>query len=175
MPAEVSPTQELTAQLYDELCAMAHRIMRHERDEHTLRTTPLVHEAFLRLARQHATEWRDRSYFLAAAAQTMRRVLVDYARERSARKRDGGEAVTLVSGAIINPSVTDALDVVVLEDTLSRLALLDERQARVVELRVFGGFDIAETAEIIGVSVATVNRDWRFACAWLACELSPPE
>lgn len=151
--------------------AIARRLQRDERDDHTLQTTALVHEAFLRLANQHAAEWQSRQYFLAAAAQTMRRVLVDYARERAAAKRDGGQRTTLVSAPDDMRASGDALDVIALDDVLSRLAQLDPRQARVVELRVFGGFEMREVAEIIDVSIGTVNRDWRFAKTWLAREL----
>lgn len=171
-PGSDSNTEQLSAQLYDELCAIAHRLRRTERDEHTLQTTALVHEAFLRLAAQHAQAWQSRPYFLAAAAQTMRRVLVDYARERDAVKRDAGVQTTLVSfdgGAGMGG---DALDVLALNDVLDRLAAIDERKARVVELRVFGGFEITEIAEIIGISRNTATRDWRFAKGWLAWQLT---
>jgi len=163
-------TAQLSALLYDELRAIAHRIRRNDRDEHTLDTTAIVHEAFLRLAAQNTTEWPSRAYFLGAAARTMRRVLVDYARERGAAKRDAGVRTTLVS--VVASGGDDALDVLALDDLLDRLAELDERQARVVELRVFGGFEVDEVAEIIGVSPKTVHRDWRFAKAWLTCRLA---
>ena len=176
-PSEPSGnTAQLSATLYDELCAIARRLRRDEREEHTLQTTALVHEAFLRLAEQHAAAWQSRPYFLAAAAQTMRRLLVDYARGRRTAKRDAGMRTTLIS---LDPRVRtgggDALDVLALNDVLERLAALDERKARVVELRVFGGFDIREIAEIIGVSRNTATRDWRFAKGWLACQLAPTE
>ena len=173
---DVSPdadaTGHLVETLYDELLTIAHRLLRNEREEHTLETSALVHEAFLRLATQHATHWQSRAYFLGAAATTMRRVLVDYARKRNAGKRDAGIRTTLVS---IPAEVTgaDALDVLALNDVVDRLTALDARQARVVELRVFGGFDVDEVADIIGVSPRTVKRDWRFAKAWLACQLTP--
>lgn len=163
-------TDQLSALLYDELRAIAHRIRRNDRDEHTLDTTAIVHEAFLRLAAHNTTEWPSRAYFLGAAARTMRRVLVDYARERGAAKRDAGVRTTLVS--VASSEGGDALDVLALDDLLDRLAELDERQARVVELRVFGGFEVDEVAEIIGVSPKTVHRDWRFAKAWLTCRLA---
>lgn len=152
---------------------MAHRLRRTERDDHTLETSALVHEAFLRLATQHAEQWQNRAYFLGAAANTMRRVLVDYARTRNAFKRDGGVRTTLVSFLDATSGVGDALDVLALDDVLERLTELDPRQARVVELRVFGGFEVEEVAEIIGVSARTVKRDWRFAKAGLACQLIP--
>lgn len=163
-------TDQLSALLYDELRAIAHRIRRNDRDEHTLDTTAIVHEAFLRLAAHNTTEWPSRAYFLGAAARTMRRVLVDYARERGAAKRDAGVRTTLVS--VASSEAGDALDVLALDDLLDRLAELDERQARVVELRVFGGFEVDEVAQIIGVSPKTIHRDWRFAKAWLTCRLA---
>lgn len=154
---------------------MAHRLRRSERDEHTLQTTALVHEAFLRLAQQHASAWQSRPHFLAAAAQTMRRVLVDYARQRATAKRDANMRTTLASFESGAGSGGDILDVLALNDVLDRLAALDERTARVVELRVFGGFDIPEIAEIIGISRNTATRDWRFAKAWLTAELINPQ
>ncbi|MGI8509129.1 MAG: ECF-type sigma factor [Gemmatimonadaceae bacterium] len=171
---QVSDTAQLAAVLYDELCVIAHRLRRGEREEHTLQTSALVHEGFLRLARQHASEWQSRSAFLAAAAQTMRRVLVDYARARGMAKRDGGVRTTLVTLDHSGPG-GDALDVLVLDDVLDRLAVLDPRKARVVELHVFGGFNIAEIAGIVGISNATATRDWRFAKGWLACQLIEPD
>ncbi|MEO6866287.1 MAG: ECF-type sigma factor, partial [Gemmatimonadaceae bacterium] len=169
----LSSTDQLSALLYDELHTIARRIRRDDHDVQTLDTTAIVHEAFLRLAAHNATEWPSRSYFLGAAARTMRRVLVDYARERGAAKRDGGMRTTLVSVAVGDGD--EPLDVLVVNDLLDRLAALDERQARVVELRVFGGFEVDEIAEIIGVSSKTVYRDWRFAKAWLACRLTETE
>jgi RNA polymerase sigma-70 factor, ECF subfamily len=172
-PGGDASTAGLVTSLYGELVAMAHRILRTERDDHTLETSALVHEAFLRLATQHASDWQSRSYFLGAAANTMRRVLVDYARARGAEKRDGGVRTTLVSFPDRPAGGTDVLDVLALDDVLARLATLDARQAHVVELRVFGGFEVEEVAEIVGVSPRTVKRDWRFAKAWLTCQLIP--
>lgn len=169
-----SDTSRLTAALYDELQSIAHRLLRSERPDHTLETSGLIHEAFLRLAAQHAAEWKNREHFLGAAATTMRRVLVDHARRYRAAKRRRDRSTTLVSvPAGITGGGENALDVLVLDEAISRLGERDERQARVVELRVFGGFEIDEVAAIVGVSERTVKRDWRFAKAWLACELSP--
>jgi RNA polymerase sigma factor (TIGR02999 family) len=159
--------------LYDDLLAMAHRLRRTERDDHTLETSAIVHEAFLRLATQHAEQWQSREYFLGAAATTMRRVLVDYARHRNAGKRDARVRTTLVSMPHATSGDADVLDVIALDDVLDRLAQLDARQAQVVELRVFGGFEVDEVAAIVGVSSRTVKRDWRFAKAWLTCQLTP--
>lgn len=164
-------TEELVVVLYDELRSIAHRLRRAERPDHTLETSALVHEAFLRLATEHAAAWQSRGYFLAAAATTMRRVLVSYARARNADKRNANLQTTLVT----MPDATgsgDALDVLVLDDLLERLARLDQRQAQVLELRVFGGFEVAEVATILEVSDSSVKRDWRFAKAWLTCQLS---
>ncbi len=175
LPDTESDTKQLSAELYDELCAIAHRLRRGERDEHTLQTTAVVHEAFLRLSAQHANAWHSRPYFLSAAAQTMRRLLVDYARERAAAKRDAGLRTTLVSLPDESGVRSDVLDVIMLDDLLSRLSAYDERKARIVELHVFGGFEVEEVAEILGLSARTVYRDWRFAKAWLVCELTSTE
>jgi RNA polymerase sigma factor (TIGR02999 family) len=166
-------TDLLAAQLYEELQVIARRLLRTERAEHTLDTSSVVHETFLRLAKQQAADWQDRQHFLSAAARTMRRVLVDYARDRRAVKRDAGVRTTMVSMPDVNGANSDALDVLALDDVLSRLASVDARQALVVELRVFGGFDVDEIAEVLGVSARTIKRDWRFAKAWLTCELAP--
>lgn len=171
----ISCAEPLAAQLYDELCGIARRLLRSERPEHTLDTTAIVHEAFLRLAQQHAAKWKDRQHFLSAAARTMRHVLVDYARDRRAAKRDAGLRTTMISVPDSQGLNSDALDVIALDDVLSRLASLDARQAQVVELRVFGGFDVVEIAAVLGISSRTVKRDWQFAKAWLACELAPEE
>jgi RNA polymerase sigma-70 factor (ECF subfamily) len=169
--AESGNTDKMVAALYDELLAIAHRLRRGERTDHTLETPALVNEAFLRLANEHAQAWQSREYFLAAAATTMRRVLVNYAHARNADKRDARLRTTLVTmpDAI---DTGDALDVLVIDDLLERLALLDQRQAQVLELRVFGGFDVNEVADILDVSPRTVKRDWRFARAWLVSELT---
>ncbi len=166
-------TARMAESLYDELRAIAHRLLRSERDGHTLETSALIHEAFLRLAAQQAAEWQSREYFLGAAATTMRRVLVDYARTRNAGKRDAGVRTTLASIDQEFGGGNDVLDVLAFDDVLARLADIDDRSARVVELRVFGGFDVDETAGIVGASATTVKRDWRFAKAWLACHLAP--
>ncbi len=173
--SETTSAEPLATQLYDELCGIARRLLRSERAGHTLDTTAIVHEAFLRLAQQHAAEWKDREHFLSAAARTMRHVLVDYARDRLAVKRDGGVRTTLISVPDAKGLSADTLDVLALDDVLSRLAELDARQAQVVELRVFGGFDVVEIASVLGISPRTVKRDWQFAKAWLACELAPED
>jgi RNA polymerase sigma-70 factor (ECF subfamily) len=166
-------TAQLSAELYDDLRGIARRLLRGEREGHTLDTTGLVHEAFLRLVGRRDESWSNRNYFLGAAAQSMRRLLVEYARERGAAKRDGGVRITLASLLPADDvGGRGTLDMLALDDALARLAAMDERQSRVVELRVFGGFDVDETAAILEISPATVKRDWRFAKAWLACELT---
>ena len=156
--------------VYDELRRVARQCLRHERAGHTLQPTALVHEVYLKLADLHRLQWQDRAHFFAVAAQLIRRILVDHARRHAAAKRGGGvPAVTLE--ARLEPALKVDLNVVALDDTLSRLATLDARQARLVELRFFGGLNVAETAEVLGVSSATVKREWRTAKAWLHREL----
>lgn len=150
--------------------------MRRERGEHTLQATALIHEAYLRLVDQRQVEWRNRAHFFGVAASMMRRVLVDHARARLAEKRGGDlRAVTLecVADADLQPDDADAnLDVLALHDALERLAELDPPQARLVELRYFGGMNIEETAAALGISPATVKREWAIARAWLRRELA---
>lgn len=161
--------------LYGELRAQAARALRRESPGHTLQITDLVHEAYLRLVDQRRVRWQNRAQFLGVAAECMRRVLVDHARVRGAAKRGGGElAVTLtdVAGPDGPASEDAAVDVLALDDALGRLAALDARQARVVELRYFGGLGIDETAAVLGVSPKTVKREWAVARLWLRRELS---
>lgn len=156
--------------LYSELRAIAHRQLRRERADHTLSTTGLVHEAYLRLIDQHCLDWRDRAQFFALSARMMRRVLVDYSRRRGAQKREGGRDAVWLEDAMFAAD-TQADLIVALDDAVSRLALLDERQARVVEYRFFGGFTEEETAELLGISSRTVRNDWVKAKGWLYREL----
>lgn len=155
--------------VYDELHRLAVHFMRRERADHTLQPTVLVHDAYLRLMGQNRVSWQNRAHFFGIAAQAMRRILVDHARRSRAAKREGGERVTL------DESVTDrddrSVDLVALDDALEKLAAALPRQARVVELRFFSGLDIEETAEVLGISPATVKRDWTFAKAFLQKEL----
>ncbi len=160
--------ERLSSLLYDELRALAERYMRRERSNHTLQPTALVHEAYLRLIGT-GIAFQNRAHFLALAARTMRRVLLDHARRRAATKRGGGvERVTLADVAAAD---SRTLDLIAVDAALERLAQIEPRQAQVVELRFFGGLEIEEAAEVLGVSKATVKRDWRFARAWLAGEL----
>jgi RNA polymerase sigma-70 factor (ECF subfamily) len=165
-------SEQLLPLLYAELRSIAGALMRVERPDHTLSPTALVHEAYLRLVDGRAVQWESRSQFLCTAAQVMRHTLVDHARGRQAAKRDGGFRVTL-DPATPDGKGLDLVDVLALDDALSRLAALDERRARVVELRFFAGLDIPETARVLGTSVATVKRDWVVAKAWLYRELNP--
>jgi RNA polymerase sigma factor (TIGR02999 family) len=156
--------------VYEELRRLAHHYMRNEREGHTLQTTALVNELYLRLAGIDGLEWRDRSHFFAMSATLMRRVLVDYARQRGRDKRGAGLSVTSLDENVIAPQ--RAVDVVALDEALDRLATVDPQQSRVVELRFFVGLSVQETAEALGVSPATVKRDWATAKLWLYHELS---
>ena len=162
--------ERLVPIVYEELRRVAHHYMRGERAGHTLQTTALVNEAYLRLARIHALQWRDRAHFFAMAAMLMRRVLVDYARERAQEKRGAGISVTSLDENVIAPQ--PAVDVIALDEALERLAVLDVQQSRVVELRFFAGLSVKETAEVLGISPATVKRYWATAKLWLYNELN---
>jgi RNA polymerase sigma-70 factor, ECF subfamily len=162
---------ELIPLVYGELRRLAHLYTGRKSPGHTLQTSALVNEAYLRLADQTHPRWQNRAHFFAICAQLMRQILVDYARRRGARKRGGGERpVPLDEGLIF--SEERAADVVALDEALARLAEFDPRQSRVVELRFFGGLSIEETAEVLGVSPGTVMRDWTLAKAWLRREIS---
>ena len=156
--------------VYDEMRRLAGAYLRRERDGHTLQATSLAHEAFLRLVDQRQVTWQDRAHFLGLAAQAMRRILADHARRRKAQKRGSDPArVTLDRIEVAAPEGdVDADD---LDAALEKLAALDERQARLVELRFFGGLTIEETADVLAISPATVKRDWALARAWLHREL----
>ena len=156
--------------VYEELRRLAHHYMRGERDDHTLQTTALVNELYLRLAGIEALEWRDRAHFFAMAATLMRRVLVDYARQRARAKRGAGLLVVPLDENVVAPQ--PAVDVVALDDALARLAAVDAQQSRVVELRFFAGLSVEDTAEALGISPATVKRDWATAKLWLYHELT---
>jgi RNA polymerase sigma-70 factor (ECF subfamily) len=161
---------ELVVSLYSELRSLASRYLRRERSDHTLQTTALVHEAYLRLADQREVRWKNREQFLGVAAQLMRRILVDYSRGHGAKKRGKGfEKVFLEEAA--GCSKGKAADVIALDEALTRLAEFDPQQARLVEVRFFGGLSIEEAAEFLGVSRTTVKRNWNLSKAWLAREL----
>ncbi len=152
--------------VYEELRLLARRQLRGERIGHTLQPTALVHEAFARLVDQSQVEWQCRSHFLAVAAKTMRRVLVDYSRRRFAARR-GGQGIRITLDDSVAVAERQNVDVIALDDALNGLSRLDTRQGRIVELRYFAGLSIAETAEALGVSPATVKREWAVARAWL--------
>ncbi len=159
--------------VHQELRRLARSQMRGERDNHTLQTTALVNEAFLRLVDLRRIRWQDRAHFLALSAQLMRRILVDHARSRNVQKR-GGRATRVVLDDVIAAPDRGA-DLVALDEALADLARLDPRKGQVVELRFFGGLSVEETAEALHVSPDTVMRDWRLAKVWLLRELSRPE
>jgi RNA polymerase sigma factor (TIGR02999 family) len=158
--------ERLMQLVYRELRRRAAAYLRRERVGHTLQPTALVHEAYLRLVDQDRVVWQNRAHFLAIAASMMRRVLMDHGRRQKARKRGGaGTRVTL--GEAISPVAPRGLDLLALDEALVELAALDEQQARIVELRALGGLSVEETAEVLGISPATVKRHWAFALAWL--------
>jgi RNA polymerase sigma factor (TIGR02999 family) len=162
--------EQLMPLVYEELRRLAHRHLGRERAGHTLQTTALVHEAYLRLVDQKEVRWQNRAHFFAVAAQMMRRILVDYARSRRFAKRGGGaQPVSLDEAMVV--SNERAADIVALDEALNALAEFDERKSRMVELRFFGGLSIEETAEALRVSPGTVMRDWTLAKAWLQREM----
>jgi|SRR5215813_14918383 len=156
--------------VYEELHRQAARYLQRERSGHTLQTTALVNEAYVRLIDQVNVRWQNRAHFFAIAAEMMRRILVDYARKRHAEKR-GGDAIKVTLSEALNASSERDLDLIAVDETLTRLAELDQQQAKVVELRFFGGLSVEETAEVLGISDRTVKRDWSVAKAWIRREL----
>jgi RNA polymerase sigma-70 factor, ECF subfamily len=164
---------ELTPLVYEELRRLAHHFMEGQRPDHTLQTTALVDEAYLRLADQTSPTWQNRAHFFAVAARAMRQILVNYAKSSRAQKRGGGALkVELDEAAIVSPEQSKAI--VDLHEALERLGTLDSRKARVVELKYFGGLNHDEIAEVMKISSVTVRRDWVFARAWLYDELHKP-
>jgi RNA polymerase sigma factor (TIGR02999 family) len=158
--------------IYDELHGMADNQLRRERKDHTLNATALVHEAYLKLVDQSRVSWQNRAHFLGVASQAMRRILINYAEQRRAQKRGGQMMATTFDDDLV-PRETRADQLIDLDEALTRLKALNERQAAVVEYRFFGGLTHEEIAEVSGVSVPTVRRDWRLARAWLSHELKP--
>jgi len=162
---------EIMPLVYDELRRLAHRYMDRERRDHTLQTSALVNEAYLRLIDQKDVQWQNRAHFFGIAAQMMRRILVDYARKRGFAKRGGDDKpVSLEEAMIVSPK--RAANVVALDDALEILGEIDPRKSQIVELRFFGGLSVEETAEVLSVSPATVSRDWTLAKAWLRREMT---
>jgi RNA polymerase sigma factor (TIGR02999 family) len=162
--------EKLTPLVYDELRRLAARYLRQERSGHTLQSTALVHEAYMKLVGQNNVRWQNRAHFFGIAAQMIRRILVDYARARKADKRGSGAEKLSLDEAIALPGGQD-LDLVALDDALEGLAKIDARQSRLVELRFFAGLTIEETAEVMQMSLATAKRDWVAAKAWLSREV----
>jgi RNA polymerase sigma-70 factor (ECF subfamily) len=157
--------------VYDELRRIAARKLRNERTSHTLSATALVHEAWMELSKLNRIQWQNRSHYLAVAAQAMRRILIDYAVGRSRQKRGGGQAPLHLDDEVWAVAETRSDDLLALDESLERLAALNERQARIVEQRFYGGMTVEETAEALNVSPATVKREWATARAWLNREL----
>jgi RNA polymerase sigma-70 factor (ECF subfamily) len=170
--AHPARTDELFALIYGELRRIAAGLLRRERPEHTLQPTALVHEAYLKLVDQTRIRWQDRAHFLGIAARAMRQILVDHARGRAARKRGGGRQRVTLDEALVAKEGKD-LELLSLDEAMTRLAGVDERAARVVELRIFGGLTVTEIAHVLGVSKRTVDGDWSVARMWLARELRP--
>jgi RNA polymerase sigma factor (TIGR02999 family) len=163
--------ERLIPLVYGELRRLAGRYVRRERPDHTLQSTALVHEAWMKLIDQRSVHWQNRAHFFGVAAQLIRRILVDYARHRYAAKR-GGHAYKLSLEDLVEMPKQQDLDLVALDDALEGLAVVDPHQARLVELRYFAGLSIDETAEVLHVSPATVKREWVSAKAWLYREMS---
>ena len=162
--------QRLMPLVYDQLHAAARRYMAGERAGHTLQTTALIHETYLRLVDIRHVQWQDRAHFLAVCAQLMRRILIDFARSRGYQKRGGAALHVNFDEKLVIRNEPD-FNLVALDDALNRLAQMDERKSRVVELRFFGGLGVKETAEVMKVSADTVMRDWKLAKVWLLREL----
>lgn len=164
--------EKLVPLVYDELKRLARRYMRRERAGHTLQTTALVHEAYLKLVGQHSTHWQGRDQFYGIAAQLMRRILIDHARRHAREKRGGTQVIVPLEEALaFTPEHSE--DLLKLDEALDRLSKLDPRQSRIVELRFFGGLSVEETSRFLNVSPITVKRDWAVAKVWLYGELRP--
>ena len=168
---ESNARDELVPLIYGELRRLARHCLMQQRPDHTLESAALVHEAYLRLVGHSSVRWDDRVHFFAVAAQLMRRILVDHARRKAATKR-GGTRVTITLIEDLAPAKERALDVIALDDALQELSRLNQQHGRVIELRFFAGLSIEETAQVLGISPATVKRDWAVARAWLYRELA---
>ena len=153
-----------------ELHRLAHSYMRREDPDHTLQTTALINETYLRLIDQRRVQWQNRAHFFGIAAQIMRRILLNYARDQNRMKRGGREIHVSLSEALVMPTEKDG-ELIALNDALTRLEAIDERKSKVVELRYFGGLTVEEVAEVLKISTITVMRDWAFAKAWLSREM----
>jgi len=163
--------ERLLPMIYDECRRIASRQLRHEHREHTLDPTALVHEAYLRLVDQRSATWENRAQFFGVVAQVMRRILVDYARARYAKKRGGSAVLVSLEAAAAEPSDPQVADIIAIDEALGRLAARDPDQVRIIELRFFAGLSVEETAHVLARSPRTVKREWRLAKAWLYQEL----
>jgi RNA polymerase sigma factor (TIGR02999 family) len=168
---EIAAREKLVPLVYEELRRLARHCLGGERPDHTLQSAALVHEAYLRLVGHTSVHWDDHVHFFAVAAQLMRRILVDHARKKGAGKR-GGDRITMTLNEELAPTKERYLDVVALDDALSELSRMNPKHGRIVELRFFAGLSIEETAQAMGISPATVKRDWAAARAWLYRELA---
>lgn len=165
--------ERLLPLVYGELRRLASAYLRRERSNHTLQSTALVHEAFMRMVHQHDVQWKNRAHFFAIAAQMIRRILVDYARSQHAEKRGSGAVKLALDEAMAVPqAAANDVDLLGLNDALDKLAAMDERQSRIVELRFFAGLSIEETAEVMSLSPASIKREWSTARAWLFREMT---
>jgi RNA polymerase sigma-70 factor, ECF subfamily len=172
---EQQASDELIRAVYDQLRQQARRQLRRERGNHTLDTCALINEAYLKLVEQRSVKWQHRGHFYTLASELMRRILVDHARSKHRQKRGGRDEAIALDDVMASPRLATApldVDLIALDDALERLALLDDQQVRVVELRYFAGLGIEETAEVLSISVATVKREWAAAKAWLRHELT---
>jgi RNA polymerase sigma-70 factor, ECF subfamily len=167
---DASALERLLPLVEKELHRLAHSYMRRENPDHTLQTTALINETYLRLVDQRRVRWQNRAHFFGIAAQIMRRILLNYARDQKRLKRGGRAIHVSLSHAMIMPAEKDR-ELIALNDALTRLEALDQRKSKVVELRYFGGLSVEEVAEVLKVSSITVMRDWQFAKAWLAREM----
>jgi RNA polymerase sigma factor (TIGR02999 family) len=158
--------------VYDELRRQAHSFLRRERPGHALQTTELINETYIKLREQRNVEWESRAHFFAICATLMRRILVDYAKTGRRAKRGAGAEHLPIEGLAIAVAERSDVDLLALDEALNRLAKFDPQQEKIVELRYFSGFSIQETADVLGISIATVKRDWRAAKAWLHHELA---
>jgi RNA polymerase sigma factor (TIGR02999 family) len=164
----------LMTAIYDDMRRLAVSHMGGEREDHTLQPTALVHEAYMKLVDQRSTNWNDRLHFFSVASRIIRRILIDHARERLAEKRGGGGKRLCLEGQELVWS-DRGVDLIALDEALGELGRIDEQQARIVELRFFGGCSVPEVAELMGIGRRTVDRDWQAARAWLFCRLEDPD
>lgn len=169
---EAEARERLIPLVYAELRCLAARAMAAERRDHTLEPTALVHETYLKLVRQADVPWQSRAHFFGVAARLMREILVDHARVHGAQKRGGGRPRLILDSALAAATGGNEVELLALDDALSELSRIDEAQGRIVELRFFGGLSISETAAVLGISPATVKRDWAVARAWLFRQLA---